>query len=256
MADKSSQLVLSALTRAAADTAGVPLHGTRTTPGLFPATAVGKQAARCCCEEGYLSTADGSACTITDKGLTYLLGQVSPRQVLEDFVRVLELRESQVVELLASAQPHAGQPRCPARHRQHGFASRLLRLAETSSRSSASSATSPPVIRFPRFPLRLARPRQRTSSAKSACCSLAGPPPGRAKTARCLSCLPGSRLHSPQLTIGAFHDVLRQMHDENVVYLHPWTGPLYAIPQPPFALLVGHEIAYYASLRDESSAAA
>ena len=28
-----------------------------------------------------------------------------------------------------------------------------------------------------------------------------------------------------------------------------WTGPLYAIPEPPLALLVGHEIAYYASPR-------
>ena len=41
---------------------------------------------------------------LTDKGLEYLLDQVNPRQVLEDFVRVLEVRESQVGQLLALAR--------------------------------------------------------------------------------------------------------------------------------------------------------
>ena len=57
-----------------------------------------------------------------------------------------------------------------------------------------------------------------------------------------------SLLDSPP-TIGAFHDCLRQLHDGGAIYLHPWTGPLYAIPEPPYALLVGHNVAYYASLR-------
>ena len=38
-------------------------------------------------------------------------------------------------------------------------------------------------------------------------------------------------------------------HDLGKIYLHPWTGPLYDIPEPPYALLIGHEIAYYASIR-------
>jgi hypothetical protein len=53
----------------------------------------------------------------------------------------------------------------------------------------------------------------------------------------------------PGLTIGHFHDGLRQLHDRQQIYLHPWTGPLYDLPQPPYALLIGHEIAYYASRR-------
>src|SRR5260370_507805 len=51
------------------------------------------------------------------------------------------------------------------------------------------------------------------------------------------------------LSIGVFHDGLRQLHEQHRVYLHPWTGPLYELPEPPFALLIGHEIAYYASAR-------
>ena len=51
------------------------------------------------------------------------------------------------------------------------------------------------------------------------------------------------------LSIGRFHDLLRHLHDAHRVYLHPWTGPLYELPEPPLALLVGHEVAYYASPR-------
>jgi hypothetical protein len=52
-----------------------------------------------------------------------------------------------------------------------------------------------------------------------------------------------------RLTIGQYHDLLRRLSAEETVYLHPWTGPLYELPEPAFALLVGHEVAYYASLR-------
>ena len=111
MADRSSQLVLSALTRAAADAAGVPLYGGKNRHGLFPTTALGKQAAQRCCDEGYLHPVQpggngrsSPVCTITEKGMTYLLGQVSPRQVLEDCARILEEREGQLGELLAAAR--------------------------------------------------------------------------------------------------------------------------------------------------------
>jgi hypothetical protein len=51
-------------------------------------------------------------------------------------------------------------------------------------------------------------------------------------------------------TIGEFHDGLRRLQAARRIYLHPWTGPLYALPEPAYALLVGHEIAYYASLNN------
>jgi hypothetical protein len=59
------------------------------------------------------------------------------------------------------------------------------------------------------------------------------------------------RLGAP--SIGTFHDALRQLHDRGAIYLHPWTGPLYAVPEPAFALLVGHGVAYYASARTETA---
>ncbi len=42
------------------------------------------------------------------------------------------------------------------------------------------------------------------------------------------------------------------MHQAGRIYVHPWTGPLHELPEPAYALLVGHEIAYYASLRTGS----
>ena len=51
------------------------------------------------------------------------------------------------------------------------------------------------------------------------------------------------------VSVGSFHDALRQLHEDEQIYLHPWTGPLYALPEPAFALMVGHEVAYYASIR-------
>jgi hypothetical protein len=241
VADKSSQLVLTALTRAAADTAGVPLIGTRTTSGLFPNTTLGKQAAQRCRDDGYLGEAE-NACTITDKGMTYLLGQVSPRQVLEDFVRVLESREGQVGELLEAA-----------RHMQasidtlRGTVTTVLdRLAAPGGdlKSLFSAFREQPETKTAIDPVTAVREmltRWKTSGATEDC---ALPDLYRRLAATC-----------PGLTIGAFHDVLRKMHDDREVYLHPWTGPLYAIPQPSFALMVGHEIDYYTSLRDESAAA-
>jgi hypothetical protein len=50
-------------------------------------------------------------------------------------------------------------------------------------------------------------------------------------------------------SIGGFHDSLRLLHAQHRMYLHPWTGPLYALPEPVYALLVGHNVAYYASLK-------
>src|SRR5207253_4496212 len=69
-------------------------------------------AAQRCHDEGLLrvvrTETKGKAaldvCTITDKGLAYLLSQVSPKQVLEDFIRTLDAKQSQAGELLMIAR--------------------------------------------------------------------------------------------------------------------------------------------------------
>src|SRR5262249_59564376 len=57
------------------------------------------------------------------------------------------------------------------------------------------------------------------------------------------------KVHCPDMTLGAFHDLLRTLRERAAIHLHPWTGPLYELPDPGVALLAGHEIAYYASGR-------
>ena len=109
MADKSTRLILDALTRAAAEPAGLPLFVAKSVPGLFPATASAKAVAQRCRDDGLIQSksADGKLCAITDKGLQWLVSRTSPRQVLEDFLRVLEQKQAQTTELIAAARQMA-----------------------------------------------------------------------------------------------------------------------------------------------------
>jgi hypothetical protein len=284
VADKSSQLVLSALSRAAAAPAGLPLHGTKTVPGLFPTNAAGKQAAQRCQTEGYLcpvaaplpssspklggdtggggtatvtkkKTSGQPLCTITEKGLAYLLGSVSPRAVLEDLVRAVEARQKQTDDLLAVA-----------RQMQQGLEA-LKANADKVLRHAYQSETSPErggVLKglFASFLKETDQPHATVAPpAVDAGAKTAVPHDvllaelDRWQNAGASEDCPLPHLfrqlpaRAPGSTIGQFHDALRQLHELGKIYLHPWTGPLYDIPEPPYALLVGHEIAYYASKR-------
>jgi hypothetical protein len=265
VADKSSQLVLTALTRAAAEGAAVLLHGNKTTPGLFPTTTLGKQAAQRCWDEGYLCAVEAEPavlgtttsartrtvnfplCSITDKGLSYLLGQVSPRQVLEDFVRVLESRETAVAQLVALA-----------RQMQTSLEALRAGIAPVLDAARLLEVPVKPVVNgdlkglFHDF-----------CQEKPAVGTSTDPAPALVAALRhWVDCgasedqpLPElfrqTRTACPTLTIGAFHDALRRLQEHGQVCLHPWTGPLYDIPEPAYALLVGHVVAYYANLRKD-----
>jgi hypothetical protein len=231
LADKLTQLLLDALGKAAAEPAGLPLFGGKTGPGLFPATAVARQAAQRGQDDGYLrgvatesaGKADQVVCAITEKGLEYLLQQTSPRQVLEDFVRAVEARREQVGELIAAARRM--QTGLDALH-----ATVAQVLPQVATPGPDWSAEVPAMLT-----------QWRAAGASEDC-------PLPELFARL-------RRTRPELTTGQFHDGLRKLHDDGLIYLHPWTGPLYALPDPVCALLVGHEIAYYASARAAAQAA-
>ena len=245
MADKSTRLILDALTRAASEPAGYPLFAQKTDSGLFPATTLARTAADRAKADGLLrvvetDTTGRSArevCALTDKGMDYLTRQASPRQVLEDLVRVLEDRQTAVAELAATTANMAA-----------GLNS-LRTLVEQM------------LPRLTTYPVRNGTPMNGL---------LAPPRPSVAIVTDTLIADIKARLaewHAaagasqdcplPELyrklesagTVGLFHDALRQLHDDHQVYLHPWTGPLYALPEPAFALMVGHEVAFYASIR-------
>jgi hypothetical protein len=235
LADKSTQLLLDALGRAAAEPGGLPLHGGKAAPGLFAATGPGRLAAQRGKDEGYLRVVRTETrgkttlevCTLTEKGLAFLLGQTSPRQVLEDLVRAVEARRAQADALLTAA-----------RQMQAGLDALKATAEKVLQQPAPAAAAAPPSANgadtwLATLLSHLAR--WQAAGASDDC-----PLPELYRQAR---------QAKPALTIGQFHDGLRRLHEQGQVYLHPWTGPLYDIPEPPYALLVGHEIAYYASLR-------
>jgi hypothetical protein len=272
VADKSNQLILAALSRAAAAAGAAPLHGTKTQAGLFPANAAGKQAAQRCQEDGYLrmvspaeptpvngeaggtatlvkkKTASIPLCTLTDKGLAYLLSQVSPRQVLEDFVRALEGQRTQAGELLSVAK-----------QMQHGIEAmktNVDKVLQLTCKIEGSAGTGSPGNLKALFAGFLSDGASSSSTLPASTGDTVLQDGIVAELTRWQNSgatedcpLPHLYRQASARSIGQFHDILRQLHDIRKVYLHPWTGPLYDIPEPPYALLIGHEIAYYASIR-------
>jgi hypothetical protein len=237
LADKATQLILAALSRAVAEPAGVPLHGRTGAIGLFAGTASAKLAAQRCKEAGYLQTvrtetrgkSTREICAITEKGMAHLLSQVSPKQVLEDLIRVLDARQTQTRQLLESArqmQTTLDAVKVTAEKMLH----QVQQPSSPPGLAVSTNGTHEPRVDFLPF-----LNRWQESSSSEDC-----PLPDLFRQ---------GLQNEPQMTIGQFHDILRRLHDQERIYLHPWTGPLYAIPEPPYALLVGHEIAYYASAR-------
>ena len=112
MADKITQQITEALTKAAAHPDGLPLYSAKSDSGLFPNTSASKPAAQKCLADGLVHSIgiDSRGKTprqlfaLTDPGWEFLLAQVNPKQVLEDFVRVLEARQGEVGELLDTAR--------------------------------------------------------------------------------------------------------------------------------------------------------
>jgi hypothetical protein len=237
LADKSNQLILEALHRAASEPAGVPLFASKKNPGLFPGGASARPAAEQCTQLGFLRPApvrnmNGStpeAYAITEKGLDFLLSQLSPKQVLEDLAKQFEHRQTHVQALVGSARAWLDE-----------MAS-LRNVVERALQALSAQGE------------RTASVRSHYGQESWLAASLACLKNWHAAHASGDCPLPElfrrAQATTPSLTIGQFHDGLRRLHEQQLIYLHPWTGPLYELPEPACALLVGHEIAYYASSR-------
>jgi DNA-binding PadR family transcriptional regulator len=247
LADKSTRLILDALARAAAEPAGIALFAQKTEPGLFPSTTSAKVAADRARTDGLLQVIEAEAngrkarevVILTEKGREFLARQANPRQVIEDFVRVLEDRQAAVAELSATVtRMAAGLDAMRATVEQV-----IPRLTD----HHASNGTPMNAIFIPAPPVAPAASDALIADVKA---RLAEWHAASGASQDCpLPALYRNLESKNQVSVGLFHDALRQLHDDHQVYLHPWTGPLYALPEPAFALLVGHEVAYYASIR-------
>jgi len=237
LAEKSTQLLIEALGRAAAAPGGVSLVGGKNTPGLFAANAAGKQAAQQSKEEGLLRVirtetrgkTTAEVCALTEKGLAFLLSQASPKQVLEEFLRALQGRQGEIDQLLTAVRRM--QDSLDALKTAAERALQEVHNPASSVGPNYSANGSSSWLAAVHFHLT----RRQESGATDDC-----PLPELYRHAR---------QSTPSLSVGHFHDGLRTLYEQQQIYLHPWTGPLYDLPEPSLALLTGHEIAYYASLR-------
>ncbi len=242
MADKSHTLILDALRKAAAVPAGLALFRGRSAGGLFSKSGAGKRAAQSCQDQGYLRVQHAvdhgrkpqDIGAITEKGLAYLLSAVSPKPVLEALVAALQARQTQVDEVSAGVARLSAQL-SSLRHTAEKVLQQLGRGEATPPPSDQAPTSANGADRWHSVVLdHLLRHDDR--GALEDC-----PLPDLYRRAR---------QAAPHLTVGQFHDGLRRLHERAQIRLHPWTGPLYEMPEPSLALLLGHEIAYYARRRD------
>jgi hypothetical protein len=237
LANSAESLILEALTRAVGASVGVPLLGTKAAPGLFASGAAGKQAAQACKERGFVrvvhTEAKGRATieygTLTEEGWAHLLQHTSPRPILETLLARLEASQASTAELAALGR----------RHEQllDAIRAALTRLQQ----QLHDPAPAPVKVNGQAAPQDVIRTRLAGWCEKNPLGDC--PLPELYRQAR-ESC--------PKLTIGRFHDALRQLREQHIIHLHPWTGPMYELPEPALALLVGHEVAYYANLRSQN----
>jgi hypothetical protein len=231
--DISSPLVLDALRRAAADPAGSLLFCQKANPGLFGTSVSARQAAQKCKELKLLEVVRSEprgksvqeVVVLTPKGMEHLLSRSDPRLLLEDLIRTLETREKQWSAL--SDAVHQTQASLTA------FKEMTASVLGSMSKVGNPSPPSTGAARAD-----LARRCLATWND--------GNPAEDCPLPRLFRDMQAT---DPELTNGLFHDLLRKLHLGEQIYLHPWTGPLCEMPEPGMALLVGHEVAYYASLR-------
>ena len=203
MADKATQLILDALTRAATEPAGLPLHVRKTEPGLFPSTVLAKTAADRAKTEGLLEIVEAGQreiARLTDKGMQFLIDRTSPRDVLRDFVRLLEERQAAVAEFAKSANEMAAslssmraiaEAVLPRIENQTAMNGTMMNGVLTTSRPSSSRITDDLIADIK---TRLSEWPERPGASQD--CPLSDL---------------YRRLDS-ETTVGLFHDALRQLH--------------------------------------------
>jgi hypothetical protein len=216
VADKLSSLMMHALTTAATAPAGMPLMLSKSAEGLFPKSVLGAAAAKKCVDEQLLVVANDQA-TITDAGRHWLVDRHNPKAILEDLVRILEARQAAATVLGEAARHLADETR-----NVQMLLDAILPRTMKATASVAGDVAGEILNVLAAW----------TDSAGEDC-----PLP---EIYQKLDSRP---------SIGAFHDALRRLQAMGQIELHPWTGPLYACPRPELALLVGHEVAWYAAMR-------
>ena len=250
------QLVFEALERTLADPSPKKLHGTKTTPGIFLAkSADAVAAAKRCLEQG-LIVPRGEVRTKAKATPLYGLGPAGIRYLLEhDPLQQLLAATHEGVARLSETSAACQQTLVDVQQQ----ATRLQEVVQ----QAAQRLQAPDVER-----MRAAITAPGTAAAAvvgagvspAAGSSRGDSPLGEAvvqhlrqhKRQTPLRPLDFPQLfrfarsQQPALSLGAFHDLLRQLADAGQLRLSPFTQAMYQLAEPECAMIVGREIMYYA----------
>jgi hypothetical protein len=207
---------------------GCRLFGNGRGRAIYPQrTASAQRAAEMLVERNFVEpTADSELFRLTPSGMAWLVECDDPQVLLEDLLRASESQ----LELLRELE---SQHRLQAERMEHQRTAISAVLARLPAVRRAEVAIEPEIGAV------LAEHRQ---SGNLADCSVS-------------ELYDRLRRRHPYLTIGQFHDSLRSLREAGRLRLAPWTGPLYQLPQPALALLIGHEVLYYVQLQPGTRAA-
>jgi hypothetical protein len=236
-------LVQEALQRALADAVPRRLHGSKAKPGVFlSSSAACKAAAARCIAEGLIrqqgeertGRTTAPLYTIAPAGVAYVIER-SPVESLLAATRDGAKRTMGVVaecqEILAGVRRQTeGLLEAVAAVAARIRPADLSRVLDQWKGSAAAAVTPPPHDAAPTL-LTLVREHR----GRSAIQPLPLPELYRAARARL-----------PHLTMGQFHDALRQLVAERSLRLLPYTGAMYQLGEPEYGLLQGREVMYYA----------
>lgn len=230
---KYHSLLLQGLAHAYACVEPVALFQSKSIQGLFPANALGRAAAQAAEDAGWLAVVreelrgktNVRLVQLSEIGSRFLMEQTDPKPLL------------QAVQESLSSHESALQKVQNALREQHQLIDALKRRVEQLAQMVNRGQITQAKVTVPDWESQLTRYLSQRQHARPAedC-----PLPELYQQAK---------QADPALSVGMFHDGLRKLQAEDRIALQPWTGPLHEIPEPALALLQGHSLAFYASVR-------
>lgn len=223
---RDQDLMLAGLRRLLAEP-GAKLFGGGRSRGVFPQrTVAAERAAALLRDNGYLEVDEAGACRMTPLGLRWLSENDEVKTLLEDVLRSAETQRERLESIAEACLKEA------TRLAQQRMAVSTLLARMGSAQADADDFDDMVLQELDRF----------RRGGALADCSVA-------------DLFRGLGERGLDATIGRFHDSLRRLREAGRVRLAPWTGPLYELPEPALALLIGHEVLYYVRPQQAARAA-
>ncbi len=229
-------ILLTALACALADPTPRPLLGTKAKPGIFVGgTPLIKSCAQRCVDQGWIEPTGGfegqgrarkPLYHITAKGSAHVLEHGPVAETLREMLLALDGNTRRIERVQTETAAAADLTRAQTAAVRELLA-RTMHPAAPPSLPSATSDTAwaTKALRY------LAEHRQRQAY-------------GRCTLAELYQHTAGS------LSLGQFHDSVRQLAEQGKIGLHPFTGAAYQLQDEHYALVAGQEIKYYVDLVD------